>query len=156
VATEYGCFPAIKIFVGLKTITVLAFPPSSDMKDIILVKEGSYRVGDVAILSQLDTDILMNHHSLVFRVINENNKYGIDAFYLLYLFTHNLTKKQLYNKVLIDTILPNIGDRWKELMLPIIKSQDEREKLKIRLKKLFKKKWEIQIEFEKIKHSLIG
>ena len=124
-------------------------------KDIVFVKEGSYRVGDVAILSELDTDILLNHHSLVFRVVNENNKYGIDAFYLLYLFSHDLTKKQLYNKVLIDTTLPNIGDRWTELLLPVIKDKNEREKIKTQIKNAFEKKWAIQKDFEKIKHSLI-
>lgn len=125
-------------------------------KDIIFVKEGSYRVGDVAILSELDTNILLNHHSIVFRVIKEDNKYGIDAFYLLYLFTHDLTKKQLYNKVLIDTTLPNIGDRWKELMLPLIINENNREKIKNQLREAFEEKWKIQESFEKIKHNLIG
>lgn len=113
-------------------------------KDIIFVKEGSYRVGDVAILSELDTNILLNHHSLIFRIKKQDNKYGIDAFYLLYLISHSLTKKQLYNKVLIDTTLPNIGNRWKELYLPIIKNEDERENLKLSLKKAFEEKWAIQ------------
>ncbi|MGM5481017.1 MAG: N-6 DNA methylase, partial [Nanobdellota archaeon] len=125
-------------------------------KDIVFVKEGSYRVGDVAILSDLDTNILLNHHSLVFRVINEENKYGIDAFYLLYLFSHEFTKKQLYNKVLIDTTLPNIGDRWLELKLPVLTDKSEREKIKSQLKKVFKEKWETQKSFEKIKHNLMG
>ncbi|MEJ2267667.1 MAG: N-6 DNA methylase, partial [Nanoarchaeota archaeon] len=92
-------------------------------KDIVFVKEGSYRIGDVALLSKYDTKILLNHHSLVFRVVNENNKYGIDAYYLLYLFSHKLTQKQLYNKVMIDTTLPNIGNRWKELKLPVSKDK---------------------------------
>ena len=43
-------------------------------KDILFVKEGSYRVGDVALLAPQDTGIFLNHHTLVFRVINENNK----------------------------------------------------------------------------------
>ena len=41
-------------------------------KDIVFVKEGSYRVGDVAMLSPYDTEILLNHHSLVFRVVKED------------------------------------------------------------------------------------
>lgn len=120
-------------------------------KDIIFVKEGSYRIGSVALVSKFDTGVLLNHHSLVFRVIDENNKYGIDAFYLLYLFSHNLTQKQLYNKVMIDTTLPNIGERWKELYLPISKDDKLIDSIKERIKKLFEKKWESIGEIDKLR-----
>ena len=98
--------------------------------DLIFVKEGSYRVGDVAILLATDTKILLNSHCLVFRVINSQNRYEIDALYLAYLITHKLTQQQLYNKVLIDTTLPNIGDRWKEIQLPLHKHSEERNRIK--------------------------
>ena len=120
-------------------------------KDIVFVKEGSYRIGSVALISKFDTEILLNHHSIVFRVVKENNKYGIDAFYLLYLFSHELTQKQLFNKVMIDTTLPNIGNRWEELKLPVAKNSAEREKIKSRVKKAFEKRWEAQEELNKIK-----
>lgn len=113
-------------------------------EDIVFVKEGSYRIGDVALISKFDTNILLNHHSIVFRVVNKDNEYGIDAFYLLYLFTHKLTQIQLFNKVLIDTTLPNIGDRWKELRLPISKDRKEIEKIKKRVRVAFEKKWGAQ------------
>ena len=93
-------------------------------KDIVFVKEGSYRIGSVALVSPFDTEVLLNHHSIVFRVIKEDNEYGIDAYYLLYLFSHRLTQRQLYNKIMIDTTLPNIGDRWQELYLPVSKDPE--------------------------------
>lgn len=120
-------------------------------KDIVFIKEGSYRIGSVALVSKFDTGILLNHHSIVFRVVNEENEYGIDAFYLLYLFSHNLTQKQLFNKVMIDTTLPNIGNRWEELNLPIAKDKEEREKIKLKLKKAFEKRWGAQEELDSIK-----
>lgn len=122
-------------------------------KDIVFVKEGSYRIGDVALLSKYDTEILLNHHSLVFRVVNKNNEYNIDAYYLLYLFSHKLTQKQLYNKVMIDTTLPNIGDRWKELKLPISKDKKVREEIKKKLKEAFIEKWEAQEKMVSIKNE---
>ncbi len=124
------------------------------VKDIVFVKEGSYRVGDVAILSPSDTNILLNHHSFVFRIIDENNEYGIDAFYLLYLISHEYTKIQLPNKVMIDTTLPNIGNRWKELKLPVLSDQEKRDKLKKKLQKYFKGKWGAESSFYKIKDLL--
>ena len=123
-------------------------------KDIVFVKEGSYRIGDVAILSKFDLGILLNHHSIVFRVVNEQNKYGIDAFYLLYLFSHDLTRKQFYNKVMIDTTLPNIGNRWKELRLPVSKDEKERERIKTKMKEAFEKRWSAQEAINSIKGEI--
>jgi type I restriction enzyme M protein len=119
-------------------------------KDIVFVKEGSYRIGSVAMVSPFDTGILLNHHSIVFRVIDDKNKYGINPFYLLYLFSHELTQKQLYNKVMIDTTLPNIGNRWEELLLPIAKNPNEREKITQKIEHAFTKKWEAQKEIAAI------
>jgi type I restriction enzyme M protein len=122
-------------------------------KDIVFVKEGSYRIGSVALLSKFDTGILLNHHSLVFRVVKEDNEYGIDAFYLLYLFSHELTQRQLFNKVMIDTTLPNIGDRWQELRLPVAKNKKDSDQIKAKIKSAFEKRWEAQEELNTIKPS---
>lgn len=110
-------------------------------KDILFVRRGSYRIGSVALVSKFDTDVLLTKEIQTFRVINEKNIYDIDAFYLLYLLSHELTQKQLYNKVFIDTTLPNIGDRWKELYLPVSKDKDERIKIKEKIKQTFSRKW---------------
>lgn len=110
-------------------------------KDIVFVKEGSYRIGSVAMVSPFDTEVLMNHHSFIFRIVKEDNEYGIDAFYLLYLFSHKLTQKQLYNKIMIDTTLPNIGNRWEELYLPIAKDKKVIKEIREKVKDYFEKKW---------------
>ncbi len=122
-------------------------------KDIVFVKEGSYRIGSVAMVSPYDTEILLNHHSFVFRVINENNQYGIDAYYLLYLFSHNLTQKQLYNKIMIDTTLPNIGNRWQELYLPVSKDKKVVKEIKEKVKDMFDKKWNAVKDLTKLKEQ---
>lgn len=92
--------------------------------DIIFVKEGSYRIGDTAIVSADDKKILLNSHCLVFR-IKKDNKHHITPFYFLMCLSHQIVKIQLKSKVLIDTTLPNIGDRWEELRIPIHISHDE-------------------------------
>lgn len=115
-------------------------------KDVLFVRRGSYRIGSVALISHLDIEVLLTREIHVFRVLRENNKYDMDAFYLLYLFSHELTQKQLYNKVMIDTTLPNIGRRWEELYLPVAQNSREREKIKQKIKDAFTKKWEAQQE----------
>lgn len=119
-------------------------------KDILFVRRGSYRIGSVAMVSKFDTDVLLTKEIQTFRIVKEDNEYGLDAFYLMYLFSHALTQKQIYNKVLIDTTLPNIGDRWKELRLPIANDADQRNDIKQRIRTSFLKKWEGQEEIESI------
>src|SRR3989344_3021730 len=102
-------------------------------KDILFVRRGSYRIGSVALLSRYDTNVLLTKEIQTFRVLNEANDYGIDPFYLLYLFSHALTQKQMYNKILIDTTLPNIGERWKELRLPVSNDPKQRKAISDRL-----------------------
>jgi len=119
-------------------------------KDVLFVRRGSYRIGSVALVSRFDTKVLLTREIHVFRILNESNPYGIDAFYLLYLFSHELTQRQLSNKVMIDTTLPNIARRWEELYLPIAKDVKGREKIKKKIRGAFLKKWEAQKEITAI------
>ena len=89
------------------------------------------------------------------RQLVEDYGYAIDSFYLLYLFSHAITKRQFFNKILMDTTLPNIGDRWRELLLPITRNATERERVKQKRRDAFLRKWEIQREFETIKKTLV-
>ncbi|MDX9815717.1 MAG: N-6 DNA methylase [Smithellaceae bacterium] len=119
-------------------------------KDILFVRRGSYRIGSVALVSRFDTEVLLTREIHVFRVINEQNQYELNAFYLLYLFSHDLTQRQLYNKVLLDTTLPNIARRWEELYLPVAKDHKEREKIKRQIGEAFIQKWEGQEKIIKL------
>lgn len=121
--------------------------------DIAYVRRGSYRIGSVAMASIFDTEVLATREILFLRVIKEN-KYDIDPYYLLYLLSHQLVQDQTKNKVLIETTLPNIGDRWKELMLPVNKDRAVRKKISERIKFVIHKKWDAVEEIEKIKAEL--
>ncbi len=108
--------------------------------DVLFVRRGSYRIGSVALVTKFDIKVLLAKEIHIFRVVKPDNEYGIDPFYLLYLFSNELTQRQLYNKVMIDTTLPNIGRRWEELYLPIAKDKKEQDKIKEKIKEAFKLK----------------
>ena len=108
--------------------------------DIVFVKEGSYRIGDVAIVLPTDTEILLNSHCLVFRVVDDNNPFGIDSLYLMYLLTHRLTKRQIEFNVFYDTTLPNIGNRWLNLELPVSFCDEHKNDIKQNMKSIFEKR----------------
>jgi type I restriction enzyme M protein len=89
-------------------------------EDILFVKRGSYRIGSVAMVSPFDQEMILTKEIQVFRII-KNNKYNISSFYLLYCLSSKIVQDQLFNKVLIETTLPNISDRWKDLKIPLFK-----------------------------------
>jgi type I restriction enzyme M protein len=78
------------------------------------------------------------------RILNSNNNYNIDAYYLLYLLSHEITQKQLPEKVMIDTTLPNIGRRWEDLYLPISKDITNRKAISEKVKKVIQSRWQSQ------------
>jgi len=125
--------------------------------DILMIRRGSYRIGSVAMISKYDTKVLLTKEIEVIRVVDKDNEYGIDNNYLIYLLSHELTQMQLFNKILIDTTLPNIGDRYKELLLPVEKDKERRNKISSKVKSIFENKLsavrqieEMQKEFDKI------
>lgn len=109
--------------------------------DIVYVRRGSYRIGSVAMVSPFDIDALYTREILILRTTDKANKYGINPYYLLYLLSHKLTHLQAKNKILIETTLPNIADRWKELKLPISNDQKQRELISDKIKEVITSKW---------------
>ena len=88
-------------------------------KDILYVRRGSYRIGSVAMVSPYDIDVILTREILVLRVVDPDNKYGLTPEYLLYALSHKYIQDQAENKIFMDTTLPNIAERWKELQIPI-------------------------------------
>lgn len=122
-------------------------------RDILYVRRGSYRIGSVAMVSPFDTEALYTREILVLRV-KEDNDYGITPFYLLYLLSHKLTQMQAENKILIETTLPNIADRWKELELPIDNDKNKIKRISERIEKVIENKWKAAEEIIKLCEEL--
>ncbi len=119
-------------------------------KDILFVRRGSYRIGTVAMVSPQDTEVLLTRELLTFRVLNAKNPYGINPFYLLGLLSSEFVQNQIPSKVFIDTTLPNIGDRWKDIILPVHKNKKEIENYTNRVKSIIDNKWKAQKEIQKM------
>ena len=117
--------------------------------DLLFVRRGSYRIGSVALVSPFDTKVLLTKEILVFRVANRDNEWDITPYYLVYLLTHQLVQKQIPDKVLIETTLPNIADRWKELLLPVAKDKLMRQAISEEIQSAFKLKWEATAKIQK-------
>ncbi|MPY01318.1 restriction endonuclease subunit M [Salinivibrio sp. VYel4] len=108
--------------------------------DILYVRRGSYRIGSVAMVSPFDTEVLLTREILVLRV-NPDNCLGMTPYYLLYLLSHWVTQEQAKNKILIETTLPNIADRWSELRLPIHNDENKIKEVSDKIKSAIDAKW---------------
>jgi type I restriction enzyme M protein len=123
-------------------------------KDIVYVRRGSYRIGSVAMVSPYDTEVLLTREILVLRIVDANNKYNLTPYYLLYLLSHALVSMQSFNKVLIETTLPNIADRWRETKLPISKDENKRKRISRKIEKVIENKWDAIKGIENLKAEL--
>ena len=112
--------------------------------DIVFVRRGSYRIGTVAMASPRDEKVLLTRELTTFRVVDIHNEYGIDCWYLLVLLSCAATQKQIPSKVFTDTTLPNIGDRWRELLLPVHKDRKIVVHISKKAESAMRDKWEAQ------------
>lgn len=123
------------------------------INDILFVRRGSYRIGSVAMVSPYDIECILTREILVLRIIQNNNKYGITPYYLLYALSHIYTFEQEKNKIFLDTTLPNIADRWKEIKLPIYSDKNKQKQISDKVEKLIKSQWNSLKEIEELKKS---
>ena len=122
-------------------------------QDIVFVRRGSYRIGTVAMASHFDSEVLLTRELVVLRVVKPANQYGINPYYLLLLLSHRYTQEQISQKVFIDTTLPNIGDRWQELLLPIHADPSTRRLLINRVRTAINAKWQALDDLAEIRRE---
>lgn len=85
--------------------------------DILMVKDGSYLIGTCAMISQYDTRIVYQSHLYKIRVME--NDLGIDNYFLLAALSSEYLKKQIVSKTFSQDIINSLGDRVKDLIIPI-------------------------------------
>ena len=110
-------------------------------KDILFVRRGSYRIGSVAMVSPFDLECVLTREILVIRIAKPENKYGVTPYYLLYALSHKYTFLQIESKVFLDTTLPNIADRWKELKIPIYIDKNKQQKISDKVSEAMERQW---------------
>lgn len=121
--------------------------------DVIFVRRGSYRIGTVAMASPHDSDVLLTRELLTLRV-HPNNSTGITPYYLLALLSSDLVQNQIDGLVFIDTTLPNIGDRWKDILLPVHADAKEIQAVSKQVEDAVRRKWESQAMINDLRRDL--
>ena len=112
--------------------------------DVIMVRRGSYRIGTVAMASSRDKDVLLTRELLTIRVEDLQNKHGITPFYLLALLSSQFVQAQISGHVFTDTTLPNLADRWRDLVLPVLDDLNVVSQVSDQVEKIVRLKWDAQ------------
>lgn len=94
--------------------------------DILMVKDGSYLIGTCAMITQYDTKIIYQSHLYKIRVA-DNNAYGLTKYYLLAALSSDFVRKQIAANTFSHDIINSLGDRLKELVIPIRKDKQKRQ-----------------------------
>lgn len=129
-------------------------PPEAG--DVIFVRRGSYRIGTVAMASPRDDTVLLTRELLTLRILDPDNRHGLDPFYLLAALSSRTVQKQIPDLVCIDTTLPNIGDRWMHIVLPIHDDPADIAKVSKDVRDSITEKWSAQERIEKLQEKLGG
>lgn len=86
--------------------------------DILMVKDGSYLIGTCAMITKYDTKMIYQSHLYKIRV-NKNNAYGLNNYYLLAALSSDFIRKQVQANTFSHDIINSLGDRLKDLIVPI-------------------------------------
>ena len=94
--------------------------------DILLVKDGTYLIGTSCFITDIDLPMLFQSHLLRFRALDKDY---LDSYYLFLALNSTIVQKQLRDKQFSSDIIDTIGDRYKEIYIPIIEDANERKNL---------------------------
>lgn len=95
--------------------------------DLLMVRDGTYLIGTTAIITKYDLEMVYQSHLYKIRLFE--NKYGITPYYLLALLSSTFVQNQIFAKTFTQDIINSLGDRYKDLILPIQKNRNDIERI---------------------------
>ena len=106
-------------------------------------------------VSLTDKNLCEKTFELLCDEFNDELNHCLLAIYLLAAFhSHSKYKSMGINdKIFIDTTLPNIADRWKEVKIPLPNNRQTLNQITTMMNKIVKNQWKAQEDIEKCKKN---
>jgi hypothetical protein len=103
---------------GVSEEVYAEYGPTQDVQagDIMFVRDGTYLIGQIALVTESDLPLLYQSHIVKFRVRPGS---PISSTLLMACLSAPIVKRQIRSKQFTADIIDTIGDRWKELVLPV-------------------------------------
>ncbi len=105
--------------------------------DILFVNDGTFLIGRTAMVTRLDTRIVIQSHLKKIRVLRPEL---LDPFYLFYLLNSNLVQRQIEVKTFTQATLSTLGNRLQQIILPIATEPAERERIASQVRYIIEQK----------------
>lgn len=117
--------------------------------DILLVKDGGPNyIGNTAFITPLDTKIIIQSHIYQLKVLE--NEISMDPYLLLYLLNLDVVQKQIQAITFVQGTIATIGDRIKEVMLPLPATLEKRKNISNHIKEIIEEKTKLRKKIMKI------
>lgn len=109
--------------------------------DILFVNDGTFLIGRSAMVTDLDTKIIIQSHIRKIRILDPQK---LDPYLLFYLLNTRIVKKQVDAKTFIQATISTLGNRLNEIILPIPRDETIREKLSNQTREIILSKMELR------------
>jgi type I restriction enzyme M protein len=109
--------------------------------DILFVNDGTFLIGRSAMVTALDTRIIIQSHIRRIRILNDS---VMTPFLLFHLLNTRIVRKQVEAKTFIQATISTLGNRLNEIILPVPKDKRLREELSNRMKTIMESKMELR------------
>lgn len=94
--------------------------------DILMVRDGTYLIGTCAIITEHDIRMVFQSHLLKIRVTDHQ---ALSPYLLLALLSSEPVRRQVLAKRLTQDVIDTLGNRLREIVLPISKSAPHRKRV---------------------------
>lgn len=106
--------------------------------DILLVSDGTFLIGKTAMITEYDTQIIIQSHLKKIRVLQRTDY--IDEFLLLWALNTDIVQRQIKSKTFIQATISTLGNRIYEIVLPIPVNEENRHKISIEIQEIINQK----------------
>ncbi|MFX1286530.1 MAG: N-6 DNA methylase [Promethearchaeota archaeon] len=116
--------------------------------DILLVNDGTFLIGKTAMITEKDTQILIQSHLKKIRVVK---KEFLDEFLLFWAFNTDIVQDQIKAKTFIQSTISTLGNRLLDLYLPIPRDKEKKNAISQEIKEIIHEKMALR---ERIRRTL--
>lgn len=131
------------------------YGPSQDVRagDILFVRDGTYLIGQVALVTESDLPLLYQSHLLKFRVKADS---PVSPWLLMACLSAPIIKRQIRAKQFTADIIDTVGDRFRELVLPVPKVKAVAARIEREVKDLVAERSRLRDKIRKIPYWVQG
>ncbi len=121
--------------------------------DILMVRDGTYLVGTSCIITKYDTKILFQSHINRLRILKPD---ALSPFLLFAILNSSIVREQINSRKFTQNIIDTIGNRIREILLPIPKDEKLKDKIIQETRTIVEKRAELRHKAELISAEVIG